>query len=97
MPTLFILSHAPHSNPLDAKTLSLAQAQDSVLLIEDAVYAASELQTPLSAPLAQARARGVHLYALQADVEARGVEAKLPLVDYAGFVSLIAQHERSVH
>ena len=97
MPTLFILSHAPHRDPLDPRTLSFARPGDSVLLIEDAVYAASPLPTPLTSLLAEAQAKGVSVLALQADVEARGVKTSLPVVDYGGFVDLIAAHERSVH
>ena len=97
MPTLFILSHAPHRDPLDHRTLGFARPGDSVILIEDSVYAAGSTPTPLSGPLAEAQAKGVFVAALQADLEARGVKTSLPVVDYAGFVDLIAAHERSVH
>jgi len=97
MPTLFILSHAPHGDSLQDKTVSLAREGDSVLLIEDGVFAAVCAPTSLSAALEAAQQRGVEFYALEGDVAARGVKSSVPTVDYGGFVDLIAAHERSVH
>jgi len=97
MATLFILSHAPHADHYDARTLELARAGDGVLFIEDAVYAAGDRPTALDAALAAARSRGVTCYALQADVEARGVRPQCATVDYAGWVKLLEQYDRAVH
>jgi sulfur relay protein TusB/DsrH len=97
MPTLFILSHAPHRDPLDAKTLEFVRPGDSILLIEDGVYAAGDTPTPLSPLLAGAQSAGATVYALQPDLQARGVKTTLPVVDYVGFVDLIEAHDRSVH
>lgn len=97
MSTLYLLSHAPHSDPLSVSTLDLARSGDAVLLLEDGVYAAGAAPTPLSPALAAAQERGVAVYALQPDAAARGVTSVVPTVDYEGFVELIVQHERSVH
>jgi tRNA 2-thiouridine synthesizing protein B len=95
--TLFVLSHTPHSDPFDAKTLSLAREGDTVLLIEDAVYAAAPARTSLSDALAESQERGAKFLALAPDVAARGVVSQMPTVDYAGFVALIMDHDRVMH
>jgi tRNA 2-thiouridine synthesizing protein B len=68
-----------------------------ILLIEDGVISAGkhEKSTMLSELAAQGR-----VFALQGDVEARGISSKLAdnikLVDYAGFVDLVEEHGTSV-
>ena len=97
MPTLFVLSHAPHSDPFDARTLDLAREGDGVLLIEDAVYAAAAQPTALAPHIAAAKSIGVRFYALEPDVMARGVASEVPTVDYGGFVDLVFAYDRAVH
>lgn len=97
MSTLFILSHAPHTDPGQARTVELAREGDGILLIEDGVYAAAPIDHPLSVALAAASERGVALYALEPDLRARGIAAGMKAVDYAGFVDLLESHERSMH
>jgi tRNA 2-thiouridine synthesizing protein B len=74
--------------------LRLARPGHALLLIEDAVYAATTAGAE-SAGLAAALAR-FKVYALQPDLEARGIAGKLvegvTTVDYGGFVDLVAQH-----
>ncbi len=68
-----------------------------ILLIEDGVISATKnINSSMIANLAnQGR-----VYALQGDVEARGVSSKLvdniKLVDYTGFVDLVVEHGTSV-
>lgn len=97
MSTLFILSHAPHSDPGQARTVDLARGGDGILLIEDGVYAAAPIEHPLSTALKAALERGATLYALKPDLDARGIATDLETVDYAGFVDLVERHQRSVH
>jgi tRNA 2-thiouridine synthesizing protein B len=77
-----------------ASCLRLAQDGHALLLIEDAVYAATTAGAP-SAGLAEALKR-LKVYALQPDLAARGVAGTLAdgvtAVDYAGFVDLVAEH-----
>ena len=77
--------------------LRLAQDGHTLLLIEDAVYAASCAAIETSG-LAEAMPR-LKVYALQPDVQARGIAGKLAegvnTVDYAGFVGLVAEHSTS--
>jgi tRNA 2-thiouridine synthesizing protein B len=68
--------------------------EDAVLLIEDAVYAATRGNA--AAPgLADAMAH-CKVYALMPDLEARGVADRViegvHTVDYGGFVDLVAAH-----
>ena len=74
--------------------LRLAKPGHALLLIEDAVYAATVAGAD-SAGMADALAQ-LKVYALQPDVDARGMAGKLvdgvTAIDYAGFVDLVAEH-----
>lgn len=74
--------------------LRLAQEGSALLLIEDAVYAATSSAAQASG-IADALARHT-VYVLQPDAAARGVSARLiegvTAIDYAGFVELVAEH-----
>ncbi len=91
---LHIVNKSPtDGNALDG-ALRMAGAECALLLIEDAVYAAA------SGGMAEARIReslGRHkIYVLGPDLEARGMADRLiegvTLVDYTGFVDLVAEH-----
>lgn len=74
--------------------LRLAKPGQALLLIEDAVYAATTGAAE-SSGLGEALSQ-LKVYALQPDVDARGMAGKLVqgiiAVDYAGFVDLVAEH-----
>jgi len=74
--------------------LRLAQPGSALLLIEDAVYAATA-GGAASSGIGQA-VTSLKVYALQPDVDARGMGGKLiggvTAVDYGGFVDLVAEH-----
>jgi tRNA 2-thiouridine synthesizing protein B len=74
--------------------LRLAQAGAALLLIEDGIYAATTGGAATSG-IAVA-IKQLKVYALQPDVDARGMAGKLvdgvTAVDYAGFVDLVAEH-----
>jgi len=97
MPTLFVLSHAPHSDTNEGQILCYARDGDTVLLIEDAVYAAGLIETPLTPIVTASQARGISVFALEPDCAARGIASVFPTVDYSGFVGLITDHDRAVH
>lgn len=74
--------------------LRLAKPGHALLLIEDAVYAATQGGAASSG---MAAALGpLKVFVLQPDVDARGMAGKLvdgvTAVDYAGFVDLVADH-----
>jgi tRNA 2-thiouridine synthesizing protein B len=68
---------------------------DSLLFIEDAVYAALAGGLPDTLP------QDVRLYVLSEDLAARGISARIrpefSRVDYQGFVALCLQHARVVN
>ena len=77
--------------------LRLAQPGHSLLLIEDAVYAATR-PCAESSGIADAVGR-LKVHVLKPDADARGVAGRLvdgvAAVDYAGFVDLVAEHPTS--
>lgn len=89
--------HIINKSPLERNSLeSCLRLIDSgtVLLIEDAVYAATRGHAS-AGRLAEAAAR-VQVCVLAPDLEARGVADRLidnvTTVDYGGFVDLVAEH-----
>ena len=77
--------------------LRLAKPGSSLLLIEDAVFAATNAGAA-SCSMAEAMQQ-LKVHVLLPDVEARGMAGKLvegvSTVDYAGFVDLVAEHPNS--
>lgn len=92
--------HTVNKSPFESNSLEvcLKHAKDGhdVLLIEDGVYAVSK-GGKFNELLKQASA-GKGIYALQSDVEARGIQDRVmdgvQLVDYAGFVDLVEKHDK---
>ncbi|WP_114968402.1 sulfurtransferase complex subunit TusB [Rhodoferax ferrireducens] len=93
--------HIVNKSPFQTSTLDtclrMAQAGHALLLIEDGIYAAT-VGSAAEARVRQACAT-LKVYALQPDMDARGVTAKLidgvTLVDYRGFVDLTVEHPTS--
>ena len=94
---LHIVNKSPGQARSLASCLRVAQDGHSVLLIEDAVYAATA-PGALACGLDQALKR-LKVYVLQPDLEARGMAARridgIAPVDYGGFVELVASHSAS--
>ena len=94
---LHIVNKSPFQTTTLDTCLRMAQPGHALLLIEDAVYAATV------GSAAEARARqacaSLKVYALQPDMDARGVTGKLidgvTPVDYAGFVDLTVNYSTS--
>ncbi len=73
--------------------LRIAPSNDPILLYEDGVYAAAG--GAASAALVKQALEQHPVYALQADLEARGLVSLIDgiqVVDYDGFVELVEQH-----
>jgi tRNA 2-thiouridine synthesizing protein B len=91
--------HTVNKSPFDRNSLETclahAQAGGAILLIEDGIYGALE-GTTISAKVKEVM-RKAPVYALAPDVEARGMAGRLiagvKLVDYSGFVDLVAEHK----
>ena len=93
---LHIVNKSPTERSALASCLVHALPGHAVILIEDAVYAATR-GSAAAATLKAARA-GVRFYVLAPDLEARAMskalaEGVVP-VDYRGFVDLVAEHPR---
>lgn len=90
--------HTVNKSPFESSTfdtcLGLAKDGATVLLIEDGVYAAT---TGHSAAEKISNAGGISFAVLGPDLQARGLEGKLAdgikVVDYEGFVNLVAEHD----
>ncbi len=78
-----------------AGLLRAAVPGDTLLLLEDGVYAALD-----DATLARFRDAGLTPKLLQADAAARGIDTKVPAdvesVTYAGFVQLVCDTDKTV-
>lgn len=92
---LHIVNKSPFErNALDS-CLRFGRDGSAVLLIEDGVYAATR-GNAMAQKVQDAMGR-LQVYALQPDVEARGMQDTVmdgvKLVDYGGFVDLVAEHK----
>jgi len=94
---LHIVNKSPFQTSTFETCLRMAQPGNALLLIEDGVYAAT-VGSATEANLRQACAT-LKVYALQPDMDARGVTGKLidgvTLVDYGGFVDLTVEYPTS--
>ena len=94
---LHIVNKSPYEKTTLASCLEHAGQGAAVLLIEDGVYGATKGNA------AEGAVRGAigraAVYALAPDLEARGMRDKViegvKLVDYEGFVDLVAEHKTS--
>jgi tRNA 2-thiouridine synthesizing protein B len=94
--TLHLVNKSPTERNTLESCLRLAKAGSTLLLIEDGVYAA--LDGAASADAVKARMGELTIYVLGPDVDARGLAGLtlidgLDVVDYGGFVDLVAQHD----
>lgn len=91
---LNIVNKSPLERNAFDSCLRLASKGSAVLLIEDAVYAATK-GTAAGTKLQSAMA-DLKVYVLAPDLEARGLAGRVlegvNLVDYGGFVDLVAEH-----
>ena len=94
MAKLHTVNKSPFSSNAFDTCVGLAKSGSTVLLLEDGVYAATANN---SAADKIKNAEGVSFCVLGPDVQARGIEGKLAdgikVVDYEGFVDLVAEHD----
>lgn len=90
-----IVNKSPFAHGALESCLSVCAPDDSVLLYEDGVLGAIG-HAPLTETLQKQMKRGLRVYALVNDVNARGLQEKLMpgivCTDYAGFVQLSIDH-----
>lgn len=94
---LHIINKSPFETSTLETCLRMAQPGHALLLIEDGVYAAT--QGSAAAERMRQACTTLKVYALQPDMDARGVTPKViegvSLVDYGGFVDLTEQYDTS--
>jgi tRNA 2-thiouridine synthesizing protein B len=92
MSTLHVLSHSPFGDDRLTSCLRVIGAGDALLLSGDAAYA---LQ-PATAPYTTLQARGLRLYVLAEDAQARSLQAPdwVTAIDYPAFVELTIHHDK---
>ena len=90
--------HTVNKSPTERNTLESClkylKKGSAVLLIEDGVYGA--LKGTTTTKMVEQTLKNFPIYALYPDVEARGMQDRvidgIKLVDYSGFVDLVAEH-----
>ena len=92
---LHTVNKSPYSSNSLQTCLGYTQDGDTVLLIEDGVYAAMKG----GASEAQVAGAGVKFYALGPDLKARGIASEklidgIEVVGYDGFVNLAAESDK---
>jgi tRNA 2-thiouridine synthesizing protein B len=91
---LHIINKSPLTNSALDSCMRVSQSGE-ILLIEDAVYAATK-GSAMEGKIAESLGR-FKVYVLQPDLEARGLAdriiAGVTLVDYAGFVDLVTTNK----
>ena len=93
MSTLFIATRSPKSGSQFETIFRLAQQGDGIIVAQDAVFSA---KTNLS-DLDSASKRGVTIFAVKADLEARSISVPqyAHSIDYVRFVELLAEYVRT--
>lgn len=95
MSLLHTINKSPFSHNTLASCLNVCGNHDSILLIEDGVYAAMDGHSYVKT-MEEKHQEGVQLLALISDVSARGLQDKImkhiTLIDYDGFVQLSITH-----
>ena len=93
--TLHTVNKSPFGSSALSNCLRTVSQGDALLLIEDGVYGADSHQQDCWGPAPE----GVQLFALKADVEARGltgrVSDKVTLIDDGQFVDLVVDCDKS--
>ena len=97
MAILHTINQSPGNSRVWHKMLSLLSPGDSLLLIEDAVYACvqDEIKRKLDAV---SNEHAVNICVLEQDAIARGLPTPTPwtMADYTGFVSLATKTDKTI-
>lgn len=96
MSTLHTVNKSPFTHNALTSCLRIARSGDSLLLLEDGVYAASGGNHQHARQLQAAIGTGIRVHVLSPDAQARQITLaeNLDVVDYAGFVKLTTHHQR---
>ncbi len=96
MSILHTINKSPFSHTTLASCLQVCGNEDGILLLEDGVFGVLA-SSPCAEELFVLIETGVKVYALKGDINARGLQEKIPtsiqLIDYNGFVQLSIEHK----
>lgn len=95
---LHIIKYSPFSHPALKQCIQSLQPDDQLLFIEDGVLIAQE-GNELAPMLSALKAQSIHLYALEADLQARHIRLTQPSiksVNFDGFVTLCEHNPQIV-
>lgn len=98
MSTLHTVNKSPFATQALISCLGHCKDGDAVLMIEDGVYGG--VAGTGMASMVEDMSKKITLYVLSPDLAARGIEASRLIssvegTDYAGFVELVAKHDRT--
>ena len=98
MSTLHTVNKSPFERTAFASALRHMKPGDALLMIEDAVVGARKAS--MNSAAIERAARDVEMYVLEPDLAARGIGKTeivqcAKVVDYGGFVDLVAKHDRT--
>ncbi len=98
MSTLHTVNKSPFATQALLSCLNHCKDGDAVLMIEDGVYGG--VSGTGMASMVEDKMKSVTLYVLSPDLSARGIDAARLIdgiqgTDYAGFVELVAKHDRT--
>ena len=91
---LYTINKSPSSTHNLTSLLRIAPAGSPILLYEDGVYGA--MPSPQTIPIIQAAMDNHKIYALDADLEARGIDRVIDgihIIGYDEFVELVEKHD----
>jgi len=91
---LYTINKSPFSNAALDTCIDFAAKDEPILLFEDAVYAAQE-GTKIAAKVTEVL-KSNPVYALEADLEARGIKSTISgvqVINYDGFVELVEKNK----
>lgn len=98
MTTLHTINKSPFTHNTLTSCLQVCSKEDGILLLEDGVMAGLK-GAPCAEDISAAIAKGIKIFALENDVQARGlaekIRADIQITTYNGFVQLSLEH-RSV-
>lgn len=95
---LHTINKSAHTSTLLQSCLATLQAGDCVVLLNDGVYGATQASPCAERINALAAGGECRFYALQADVEKRGIGSLLTcveVIEYSRFVELVAQQKKT--
>jgi len=98
MSMLHTVNKSPFERDSLASCLRLAVNGSAVLLIEDGIYGA--MSGTENSAMVKESMEGISFYVLGPDLKARGISEDrvidgIKVVDYKGFVDLVAEHDSS--